>query len=175
RIVERVRGAVAEVVHDVVLIANEPALFADLHLPTRGDRTPGLGALGGIETALRWAMEIGRSGALCVACDMPFISPGLLRRIEERAGAGDADAVVPESIGRRGFEPLCAWYSVDCLPAVERALAGEERSLHALLEAVRVARIPLDEVRRYGDPEVVFLNVNTPGDLRRAIEIDARS
>ena len=175
RIVERVRHALAEAVRDVVLVANEPELFADLHLPTRGDRTAGLGALAGIEATLRWAMEMGRPGALCVACDMPFISPALLRQIVSRAMAGDADAVVPESTGRRGFEPLCAWYSVDCLAAVERALASDERSLHALLEAVRVGRISLAEVRRFGDPDVVFLNVNTPGDHRRAMEIDARS
>jgi len=169
--VERVRDALAEAVRDVVLVANEPALFADLHLPTRGDRTPGLGAIGGIETALRWAMEMGRPGALCVACDMPFVSPALLREIATRAGSGDADAVVPESGGRRGFEPLCAWYSAACLPAVERALASGDRSLAALVDAVRAERIPLADVRRFGEPDVIFLNVNTPDDHRRALRI----
>jgi molybdopterin-guanine dinucleotide biosynthesis protein A len=174
RIVDRVRDALAEAVGDVVLIANDVDLFGDLHLPARGDLTRGAGALSGIETALRWAMEMDRPGALCVAGDMPFLSPALLREIAARA-AGDADAVVPESTGRRGVEPLCAWYSVACLPAVERALASGDRSLHALADAVRAERIPLDTVRRYGDPEIIFMNVNTPGDLQRAIEIDART
>jgi molybdopterin-guanine dinucleotide biosynthesis protein A len=137
--------------------------------------TPGAGALGGVEAALRWAMETGRPGALCVACDMPFVSPALLREIAARAMQGDTDAVVPESTGRRGFEPLCAWYSAACLPAVERALASGDRSLHALLGSVRAERIPLAEVRRFGDPGVIFMNVNTPDDHRRAIAIDARS
>jgi molybdopterin-guanine dinucleotide biosynthesis protein A len=171
RIVERVRDAVAVAVRDVVLVANEPALFADLHLPTRGDRVPGLGALAGIDTALRWAMEMGRPGALCVACDMPFVSPALLREIAMRAAAGDADAVVPESGGRRGMEPLCAWYSVRSLPAVERALASDDRALAALVGAVRAERISIEDVRRFGEPDVIFLNVNTPGDHRRAIDI----
>jgi molybdopterin-guanine dinucleotide biosynthesis protein A len=171
RIVERVRDALAEAVRDVVLVANEPALFGDLHLPTRGDQVPGLGALAGIETALRWAMEMGRPGTLCVACDMPFVSPALLREIAARAAAGDADAVVPESGGRRGVEPLCAWYSVGCLPAIERALASDDRSLAALIGAVRAKRISIDDVRRFGEPDVIFLNVNTPGDHRRANEI----
>ena len=171
RIVERVRDARAAAVRDVVLVANEPALFADLHLPMRGDRVAGLGALAGVETALRWAVEMGRSGALCVACDLPFVSPALLREIAARAAAGDAEAVVPESGGRRGIEPLCAWYSVACLPAVERALASDDRSLAALAASVRAERISLDDVRRFGEPDVVFLNVNTPDDHRRALEI----
>jgi molybdopterin-guanine dinucleotide biosynthesis protein A len=170
-IVARVRDALAEAGLDAVLIASESWRFDDLRLPTRGDRLPGLGALAGVETALRWAMEDGRNGALCVACDMPFISPPLLREIAARALEGDADAIVPESGGRRGFEPLCAWYSVDCLPAIERALASGDRSLRALVDAARAERIPLMDVRRCGDPDVIFLNVNTPGDLRRAVEI----
>lgn len=175
RIVERVRDAVAQAVRDVVVIANEPGLFADLHLPIRGDRVPGRGPLGGIDAALRWAMEMGRPGALCIACDMPFVSPGLLREIVTAAMRGGADAIVPESTSRRGFEPLCAWYSVDCLPVVARSLASDERSLHALLDCVRVGCIPLADVRRHGDTEVIFMNVNVPGHLHRAIEIDAQS
>jgi len=171
RIVERVRDALAQAVRDVVLVANEPALFACLHLPTRADRVPGLGALAGIETALRWAMEMGRPGALCVACDMPFVAPALLREIAARAAAADADAIVPESGGRRGMEPLCAWYSVRSLPAAERALASDDRSLAALVGAVRAERISIADVRRFGEPDVIFLNVNTPGDHRRAIRI----
>ncbi len=171
RIVERVRDALAAAVGDVVLIANEPESFGDLHLLTRPDLRPGAGAIGGIETALRWAMEMGRPGAVCVACDMPFVSPALLRELVRRAGDGDAEAVVPESTGRRGVEPLCAWYSVACLPAIERALASDERSLHALLATVRAERIPLDVVRGLGDPEIIFMNVNTPDDHRRAIDL----
>jgi len=158
-----------------VLIANEPVVFGDGDLPMRPDRSTGMGPLAGIETALRWAMEMGRPGALVIACDMPFVSAALLREIVQRAISGDADAVVPESAGRRGMEPLCAWYSVRCLDAVERALASGERSLMALVASVRAERIALAEVRRFGDPDVLFLNVNTPGDLQRAIEIDAQS
>ena len=175
RIIDRVLEAIAEAVRDVVLIANEPAVFGDVELPARPDRITGMGPLAGIETALRWAMEMGRPGALVVACDMPFVSAPLLREIVGRATAGGANAVIPESTGRRRIEPLCAWYSVRGLGAVERALASGERSLVALAASVRAERIALADVRRFGDPDVIFLNVNTPGDLQRAIEIDARS
>lgn len=175
RIIDRVREAVAEAARDVVLIANEPAALGDVDLPVRPDRAGGMGPLAGIETALRWAMELGRPGALVVACDLPFVSAPLLRDLVRHAAAGDADLVVPASAGRREMEPLCAWYSVRCLDAVERALASGERSLVALAASVRAERIALADVRRFGDPDVLFLNVNTPADLRRAIEIDARS
>lgn len=170
-IVERVRGALAEVVDEVVVIANEPALFAELGLPARADDVAGLGALGGIVTALRWARERGRPGALCVACDMPFVAPALLRTLLDHA-EGAAEAVVPESRGRRGVEPLCAWYPVRALGAAEAMAASGERALHLFLGRVRTTRIPLAEVERMGDPEVLFLNVNTVEDHRRAMELE---
>ena len=168
RIVDRVRDALRAAVPEVVVSANEPALFADLGLPMRADEIAGLGALGGIHTALRWAAERGRSGALIAACDMPWISADLLRRIAERAASTSADAVVPESGGRRGIEPLCAWYSVRCLPHVDRMIDGDERRVHRLIDRIQADVIPVDEVRRIGDPGILFLNVNTVDDLRRA-------
>lgn len=174
RVIERVRDAARAALPEVVLIANRPALFADAGLPVRPDLLPGFGVLGGVHAALSWAEEEGRPGALCLACDLPFLPPGLLGALVARAGEGGAEAVVPESPGRRGVEPLCAFYAVACRPVVEALHARGERRAVALLEEVRAARLPLAEVRRWGDPEVAFLNVNTPEDHRRALEV-ARS
>lgn len=168
RIVDRVRDALAAAVPEVVVSANEPAMFEDLHLPVRPDLVAGLGALGGIHTALRWAAERGRPGALVAACDMPWISAELLRVIVERAAFTAADAVVPESGGPRGIEPLCAWYSVRCLPHVERMIAEGERRVHRLIDRIRADVVPAAEVRRIGDPGILFLNVNTVDDLHAA-------
>jgi len=173
RVVERVARAARGALPEVVLVANRPEWFAELGLPTRPDTLPGQGALGGIHAALRWAREEGRPGALCLACDMPFLAPGLLRALVERAAATGAEVVAPESAGRRGVEPLCAVYSVVCLPTVEAMLAAGERRMMELLEQVRTDRLPLEEVRRWGDPATLFLNVNTPDDHRRALEIAA--
>ena len=171
RIVDRVRDALCAVLPQVVVSANDPELFGDLGLPMRPDDVHGAGPLGGILTALRWAGEYGRPGALVVACDMPWVSAPLLRMIAERAASTSAGAVVPESGGRRGLEPLCAWYSVACLPQVERMVAEGEHRVHRLLiGGVDAEVIPLDQVRRVGDPEILFLNVNTVDDLRAAEE-----
>lgn len=171
RVVGRVVAAARDALDDVVLIANRPELFAELALPVRPDEVGGAGALGGVHAALRWAAEEGRAGAICVACDMPFLHAGLLRALLDRAADGEADAVAPESTGRRGVEPLCAFYSTRCLPVIERMLGTGERRLVDLLERVRTERLPLAEVRRWGAPDVLFLNVNTPADHARAEEI----
>ena len=166
RMVDRVLDAMFAAVPDVIVNANEPDLFADLGLNLRMDDVHGFGPLAGVLTALRSAAELGRPGALVVACDLPWISPQVLRMIVTRSLTTEADAVVPES--GRGLEPLCAWYSTDCLPEVERMIERGERRVHRLLARIRADVIPVDEVRQSGDPDVLFLNVNTREDLRRA-------
>lgn len=169
RIIDRVIAALRAVTPDVVLITNDPADYASVDLPWRGDRQPGLGALGGLDAALRWAEQLGHDGILTLACDMPFASAALLSRIaQERASA---DVMVPESTNRRGIEPLCAWYSVQCLPAIEAALQRADHRMISFHDAVRVKRIPIEEVESYGDPAILFLNVNTRAEREHAEQV----
>lgn len=181
RIIDRVLDRLGRVCDDLVVIANDPALFRDLDLPTRPDLRPGLGALGGIHAALAWAREEGRPGIVAVACDMPFLSTPLLQRLhdvafgeaDEYPGAGAADGgrpdlVVPESRGRRGVEPLCAAYATPCLAAIEAQLDGGDSHVIGFYDDVRVHRLPLTEVDALCDPARAFLNVNTPEERDRA-------
>lgn len=122
---------------------------------------PDLGSLGGILSAVETAGPV-----LCVAWDMPFVSAELLRELA--ALLEDADAVLPESDSPRGLEPLCAAYGQACGPAIRAALARGDRRAIAFHGEVRVARLPLRSVLQYGDPGVLFFNINTPEDLQRA-------
>jgi molybdopterin-guanine dinucleotide biosynthesis protein A len=122
---------------------------------------PGAGALGGILTAVEKAGPV-----LCVAWDMPFVPAPLLGALAR--GLDDADAVLPESDGRRGLEPLCAAYGPACAPAIRAAFARDDRRAIAFHGDVRVTRLSLADVLQYGDPRVLFLNVNSPDDLVRA-------
>jgi len=167
RIIDRVIRALRAVTPDIVLITNDPDVFAPVGLAMRADARPGLGALGGIHTALLWAREASRPGVLAVACDMPFLGPRLLARLVEGAARG-ADVVVPESDGPRGVEPLCAYYSTRCIAAIERRIERGDVHVIGFYDDVVVERIPLDDVRTYGDPQVLFLNVNTPEERERA-------
>jgi molybdopterin-guanine dinucleotide biosynthesis protein A len=164
RIIDRVVRAVRVVTPRLLLVASAPELVAAAALDARPDALPGAGPLGGIYTALLWAVEQEYSGVLAVACDMPFLSSPLLAHLLARAEAGGADVVAPESGGRREIEPLCAFYATTCVEALRSALDRGDNRMIAFHEDVRVERIPLAEVRAWGDPETLFLNVNTPED-----------
>ena len=168
RIVDRVLDALGAVVPEVVVSANDPEPYGGLELAVIPDRHAGIGPLGGIHAALLHAVERGWPGALVVACDLPYVTAGVLRLVVRRARVSPADAVAPESHGRRGVEPLCAFYSVDCIPIVEAMIAEGESRAHRLLERVRTDRIPLAGIRAVGDPHLLFHNVNTVTDLDEA-------
>ena len=163
RIIDRVADALRDVTDDLLLVANDPA--APGWLPDtriQRDIVPNAGGLGGIHAALHAAGQ----PVVIVAWDMPFVPSALLARL--RALGDDADVAVPESGSRRGVEPLCAFYAPSCLPAIEQSLADGDRRVIGFHEHVRVARLPADEVSAFGDPELLFMNVNTPDDLTRA-------
>jgi molybdopterin-guanine dinucleotide biosynthesis protein A len=137
----------------------------------RGDVLPDLGALGGIHSALLWAQERGDEGIVAAACDMPFPSISLLEEI--RARAPGHDAVLPESENRRGVEPLFGYYSVRALPAVQAAIARDDRRMIGFHDDIDVHTISLEEVRKHGDPAILFMNVNTRAELDEAQRIAA--
>jgi len=171
RIIDRVVHALQNVTPDCVMIANSPEIACATTLPSRPDAVADAGALGGIYTALLWARDEGRRGVLAVACDMPFLSTSLLAELLLRASPLDRagpDVVVPESGGRRSIEPLCAWYGTSCLQAVSDAVGRGDHRMIGFHDDVRVERVPLADVRRFGDPGVLFLNVNTREDRELA-------
>lgn len=151
-----------------LLIANAPDAAdwrADLRVVP--DVQPGLGALGGILTAVVAAP----APVVVAAWDMPFVPASLLRALAE--GLGLADAVLPESGSRRGMEPLCAAYGPACADAIERALArGDQRAIGFHSE-VRLSVLDAGAVRACGDPARIFFNVNTDEDLVQAESLAA--
>ena len=181
RIIDRVATALRAVTDGLVLIANAPD--AASWLPgarVAADVRVGEGALGGLHAALTHA----GGDIVLVAWDMPFVSAALLAALRARGEETPrsdvarrvhrvaADAVLPESDGsRRGLEPLCAWYSSRCLPAVTAALDAGDRRVIAFHDVVRTVRFALDEVRAFGDPARLFANVNSPDELAWAESI----
>jgi molybdopterin-guanine dinucleotide biosynthesis protein A len=126
------------------------------------DVRPGHGSLGGIFTAVVQAP----APVVCVAWDMPFVSESLLRSLAARLQS--YDAVLPESDGRRGVEPLCAGYGPACRDAIASSLDRGELRATGFHDRIRVLVLTLSEVKRWGDPDLLFFNVNTADDLARA-------
>ena len=165
-ILERTIDALAPAVRQVVIVANEPDAYRGCGLAVRPDVRPGLGVLGGILTAVRWAEEERCEAALVLGCDMPLLPTSLLTRIAEEAGPEGVTA--PASDGRRGFEPLCAAYGTGTQEQIEAALDRGERAVISFFPHVPVRILGFDVVNRFGDPSRMFLNVNRPEDRERA-------
>lgn len=127
------------------------------------DARPGEGPLAGIEAGLTAA----RNPLVFVAAgDMPFVSPGLVGYMIRLAAEHGLQAVVPRC---DGLHPLCAVYSRDVLPLVSRALEGGVRAVHAFIESLdTVEYVGWEELGRFGEPELLLMNVNTPEDFERA-------
>lgn len=133
------------------------------------DPCPGGGALGGIYSGLAAA---GADWALVVACDLPFLSPPLLRYLAAQRRQADIDAVaaVVPLVGGRP-EPTHAIYSRRCLPAIRARLAAGQLKAAGFLDDVAVRYLDEAELRRH-DPQLLsFYNINYPGDLARAREL----
>ena len=163
RIIDRVADALAETTDDLLLVANHDDAPTWLPgVPVQRDIVPNAGGLGGIHAALHRA----QNAILIVAWDMPFVPASLLGRLRE-LGDG-ADVAVPESGSRRGVEPLCAFYAPSCLPAIERSIANDDLRVVGFHADVRVARLPAGDVSAFGDPELLFMKVNTPDELALA-------
>ncbi len=162
RVVARVQAATGSL---PLFVANAPGAAGwRPDLETIPDTRPGFGSLGGIYTAVAAAPE----PVLCVAWDMPLVPEGLLRALVDGAAAGNYDAFLPESSGRRGLEPLCAVYGPACGPAIGRRLETGDLKAISFHADVRVGILSLAQVRAFGDPDELFFNVNTPDDLERA-------
>jgi molybdenum cofactor guanylyltransferase len=126
------------------------------------DDEPGLGALGGILTAV----AKGPAPVVVVAWDMPFVSAPLVQALAR--GLEGVDACLPSSGGAPGGEPLCAAYGPACRPAIERALAEGDRRAIGFHRFIRVGMLPIESVAGLVDPSLAFFNVNTAGDLAEA-------
>src|SRR5688500_14544495 len=166
RILDRVADAVAAVTGAPPLLVANAAEAASWRpdLQTVPDVRPGCGALGGIYTAV----SSGNGPVLCVAWDMPFVPPELLRTLVGGFMRGGYDAFLPASGGRRGVEPLCAVYGPACGPAIARRLDAGELQAISFHDDVRIGILSLAQVQEFGDPEELFFNVNTPDDLAQA-------
>ncbi len=156
----RVLRRLQPIADEVIVVARQPEALAFLGVKAVSDLLPGVGALGGLYTALSVARYplVG-----IVACDMPFASAELLEEACRRLVQSGVDAVIPRT--SLGWEPLHAVYRREtCLPPVERAIQRGERRLIAWHQEARILALTEEEAF----PPYAFLNVNTLEDLRMA-------
>ena len=147
---------------EIMVIGHDVQGYGRFGVPVHPDLRPGNGSLGGILTAL--ARSSGER-TFCVACDMPFLSPAIVRRLVEKSAAG-WEAVLPRL--SMGVEPLCAVYSTSLIPVIEGLLDSGERRVRRALDESRTCYVEEEELRLLDPDLLTFVNINTPDDLTRA-------
>jgi molybdopterin-guanine dinucleotide biosynthesis protein A len=157
-LIERVLGVMGSVFSDLILITNSPMEYAHLKLPMKEDLIKGLGPLGGIYTGLE---SISDEAGFFVACDMPFLSEGLIRHM--LTISGDYDAVVPKIDWK--IETLHTLYRKSCLPAIKDLIDSRSYQAKRFFQRIRVRYVGQEEIMRY-DPRLrAFANVNRPEEM----------
>jgi molybdopterin-guanine dinucleotide biosynthesis protein A len=112
----------------------------------------------------------GAGVAFAAACDLPLLTPPFVRAV--LAALGDARGRVPRDAAGRPH-PLAAVYRVILEPDLRAMLERGERAVRSVLSLSGVRALPAADLRR-ADPDLrSLLNVNTPGDLERALSLHA--
>jgi molybdopterin-guanine dinucleotide biosynthesis protein A len=157
-LIERLIHTLRSIFSHLVIVTNQPQDFEFLSVPMIEDRVKGLGPLGGIYSALQ---TIGDPYAFVAACDMPDISPELIRLLLElREGY---DVVVPRI--DTWLEPLHAVYSKRCIGPIKTLLERGERQVFQFFNQVRVRYVDLWEMQGVAPDHCHFYNINTRNDL----------
>jgi molybdopterin-guanine dinucleotide biosynthesis protein A len=167
--VERIEAALLAVTDNVKVVGSNQHCIDDdgrakgHNLPVLPDVFEKWGALGGVHTALS---ATDAEWAAIVACDLPFVTGDLLRRLAELRGENDAVAPIQND----GWpQPLCAFYRVAvCRPASERLIRDGERRPVTLLQSLRTRWVTFTELADLEGANYFFENVNSPDDYARA-------
>ncbi len=169
-LIARTLSRLAWIADEILVTANQPENYHFLGLTPIPDLLPGLGALGGLYTALSAASH---PYVAVVACDMPFASPELfLYELSQMRDLG-TDVVIPRTA--EGTEPFHAIYRAEaCLPHVRDAIEAGKRRADAWFEKVNIHFLPDEEMRLYDPDQLAFVNINTLDELKQAEEIARR-
>ena len=151
----------------VRILAGPGARYEDRGVPVVVDVVSGAGPLGALHAGLS---QPGLDAGLFLGVDLPFVPVALLRQLLDLLE--DHDAVVP--LSPAGPEPLCAVYRASCLEAISRRLQTGERKATSFWPDVHVREVDAAALTSLGPLDLVFGNLNTPGDYDRARERAAR-
>lgn len=157
-LVSRVVGTVGAAGLDPVVVAKPDSPLPKLDCRVLSEPSEPRHPLTGVIAAL--GASAGR-GVVVIACDMPLVPAKLLAWLAQL----EEPVAVCEVGGR--LEPLLGRYS----PSVSDQLAEALEAGAAMRDAVATLDpfvIPEDRVARFGDPERIFFNVNSPEDLAAA-------
>ena len=159
RLIDRTVRLFRTLFKEVIIVTASPLDYLDQDAAIVTDIFPDKGPLGGIYTGLFYASE---EHAFVAACDMPFLNRSFIEHLIGKSSG--FDIVVPETAD--GPQPLHAVYSRRCLPVIRGLIERDRLKITGFYKGLRLLNIS-PKVTRTFDPEGrMFMNVNTPEDLR---------
>ena len=177
RLIEDLLAGLAGLFDRLAISTNEPEKYYYLGVPLAGDVYPARGPMTGIFSALSCFSAKPAGGmpgggdedAFFIACDMPFFNAGLIKRLAGMRGVPGWDVIAP--VWKGCTEPLFAFYSSRCLPAMEASLFAGKAALRAFLAEARTLRLDEDETAGIDPAGLSFVNINTAADLKAALAL----
>jgi len=167
-LIERIIQRLKPIADEILITSNQPEDLLFLGYPVYPDLYPGLGALGGLYTALYYSQN---PIVMIVATDMPFPSLALYQKQIEFLAAQAMDVVIP--VSHEGFEPFHAVYRREaCLPAVKQALETGQKRMISWFPDGKVRVLSVEEVKTYDKRVRAFININTFEELTQAEMLD---
>lgn len=160
RLIDRNVRLFKSVFREVIIITAAPLDYLDQAAAIATDIYPGKGALGGIYTGIFYASE---EHAFVAACDMPFLNRDFLEYMVSRAAGHDIVVPAPPD----GLQPLHAVYSRRCLPAIKGMIERNRLKITGFYPGHRILTINPEVIRTFDPQGRMFMNVNTPEDLRK--------
>jgi len=163
--VEWVIAAARAVTSEITVVTSDPQLRAfcdERGIALAADHYRDVGPLAGLHVALARCRG---EAALVLACDLPFLTGEFLRLL--RDSLGEAEAIIP--LDAQGHpQPLCALYSVACLPVVTDLIERGERRMGRVLEHLAVRFLSFSEIAHLPGAMDFFWDLDTPEDYQRA-------
>jgi molybdopterin-guanine dinucleotide biosynthesis protein A len=145
---------------EVIIVTNHFDDYIHLGVRLTKDLIPETGPLGGLYSGL----ALSSSGYnFVVACDMPFIDPAIILHLQNYTYSGNYDVIVPEFNGF--IEPLFAFYSKKCIPAILDHLNQQDFKIRSFYSRVKVKEVLCNQ---FNSVEKAFFNINTREDLQLA-------
>ncbi len=147
---------------ELIISANHfPEKYAEFGLPVVADEVKDIGPLGGLHACLKKSTT---QHNLILSCDTPFVNTAifnlLLKNIENFQ-------VVCPSHETFLLEPLSAYYNTNILGELEEAIRHKEFKVMRFFKRVRFKSVNIDNRMPFFN-DYLFLNLNTPEDLKKA-------
>ncbi|GHV83045.1 putative molybdenum cofactor guanylyltransferase [Spirochaetia bacterium] len=160
KLIDRTINTLSGVFDEIIVSSNNE--FVRPNILTLKDKI-GAGPLAGIYQGLTHCKS---DYLFVIACDMPFLSVGYIRFLQEKLKNRICDAAVTRR--EDGFlEPFNSFYNKSCTVPIMEALRNESFKILPLLKKLNLEIIPPEEFKQF-EKGNLFFNINYKEDLEKA-------